>query len=135
MKTTQNTDKNELPSFHFAFQISKMVVLEVHYYRCGNNDSKHFSTEAEQFNRPKTDYNHCGQAQDELLNGAHTAMSFYKKFDPLHLKDLTSAEHAEILAAIEKLKARYNYIQADYEPSFSQIRALSMDMLKTLQTA
>ena len=103
----------ELTSFHFAFQISRMIVFEVNYYRCGNNTNFHFSTSAAQFNQPKTDYNHCGQAQKELLKGSGKAMTFYKKWDGLHLKDLTPQQYELMLVDIEVLKETYNFISSD----------------------
>ena len=78
-----------MESFKYVFQLSKKNIFEVEYSRCGNNTNKHFSTSAAQFNQPKSDYNRCGQAQNDLLKGFPLAMNFFKAFDELHLKDLT----------------------------------------------
>lgn len=127
----------ELASFNFVFQLSRTIIFEVNYYRLGDNGDKYFSTSAAAFNRPKTDFNQCGQAQDTLLKGFTAAMAFYKKFDPLHIKDLTAAQHAEVLAGIEALKAKYNFIQrdGDYGINFSDSRALSIQTPKRLVKA
>jgi hypothetical protein len=118
----------ELPSFHFSFQISRVVIFEVRYYRLGSNTHKYFAPSACKFNRPKTDYVQCGQAQKDLLSGP--AMSFFKKWDKCHAKDICTHDHASILADIEKLKTAYNYVQSDNDIPFSFNRALSMKSIK-----
>jgi hypothetical protein len=121
---------SELKTFHFAFQISRKIIFNVSYYFCGGNTEAYFSTSADQFNGPKTDYNQCGQAQNDLLKGFPAAMAFYKKFDPLHLEDLTADQHADVLAGIEKLKSLYNWIESSNDIDFSAARALSMMKVK-----
>ena len=69
--------------FHAAFQLTRKIIFEVSYYTLGSNDSPYFTTSAEEFNQPKTDYNRAGQAQDDLCTGA--ARAFYKKWDLFHL--------------------------------------------------
>jgi hypothetical protein len=125
---------NNFASFHYAFQISRMIIFEVDYYRCGNNPDKYFTTSAAQFNRPKTDYNHCGQAQKELLRFASKAMTFFKKWDDLHTKDLNEAQYLDMLNDIEVLKSQYNYIvnDTDRDLSFSELRDLSKLTLKRI---
>lgn len=54
-------------SFEVNFMLDRTTVFEVEYNRCGNNKLKHFSTSASKFNRPKSDWSQCGQAQDDLL--------------------------------------------------------------------
>lgn len=120
----------ELSSFHFAFQISRTVIFGVRYYRLGSNTHKYFATSACKFNRPKTDYNQCGQAQESLLTGP--AMAFYKKWDKCHTKDVCAHDHASILSDIENLKAAYNYVQSENEIPFSFNRALSMLPVKKM---
>jgi hypothetical protein len=119
-----------LKTFHFAFQISRKIIFNVSYYYCGSNASPYFSTSADQFNGPKTDFNRSGQAQNDLLKGHPLAMNFYKKFDQFHTKDLTAAQHAEVLAGLEKLKAAYNWIESANDIPFSSSRALSMMKVK-----
>lgn len=82
-----NTEKK---SFNYAFQLGKKIVFEVSYYILRNNKNKYFSTSAALFNHIRSDFNTCGQAQEELTKLYHTARKFYNKFDPLHLKDLTN---------------------------------------------
>lgn len=124
------TVTTELSTFHFAFQISRKIIFNVSYYFCGGNENAYFITSADQFNGPKTDYNHCGQAQEELLKGAGAAMAFYRKFDSLHLKDLTKDQHADVLAGVEKLKSLYNWIESKNDIGFSEARDLSMQPVK-----
>ena len=125
------TQATELTSIHFAFQISRKIVFEVNYYRCGGNEKKHFSTSAAQFNQPKTDYNRCGQAQNDLLKGYNKAMSFYRKWDLLHLSDLTPVQYEMLLIDIEVLKATYNFITSDKENiGFISLKELSMLKVK-----
>lgn len=132
MNTTTLT---ELKSFHFSFQISRKVVFEVNYYRCGNNDHKYFTTSAAQFNQPKTDFNHCGQAQKELLKDGKKAMSFYKKWDDLHLQDLSPEQYESMINDIKVLKSTYNWIQTDNSATFEQLKDLSMMKITTTRPA
>jgi hypothetical protein len=130
---TTETKTIELQSFHYSFQITRNIVFEVNYYRLGDNQQKHFSTSAACFNRPKTDFDHCGQAQKELLKEGRTAMRFYNAFDKYHLNDLTSEQHAEILKRIEELKAKYNWIKTDHAASFEQLKDLSKIPIRTIK--
>jgi hypothetical protein len=122
------TTTNELQDFHFAFQITRKITLEVNYYRLSTNKFKHFATSANEFNQPKTDFSICGQAQKDLLSGK--AMMFYKKWDKCHLNDITEDQHVEILKDIEVLKNQYNYIENDSNVNFDGLRALSMMKIK-----
>lgn len=100
--------------FHYAFQISKIVMFNVSYYILGNNKEPHFSTTAMEFKKNKSDIIMGGQCQKDVLtikNGGRKARDFYNKFDQYHLKDLTDAQYVEILEGIEKLKEAYNYIE------------------------
>lgn len=117
----------EKQSFKYVFQMTKLITFEVSYYRCGNNENKYFATSANKLIRSKRDYCECGQAQDSLLPNFNTAYKFYKKWDPLHLKDLTNEQYEELLIDIEKLKSRYNYIynESDRYISFYDVVTLS----------
>ena len=53
--------------FHAVFTLSKIKIFEVNYYTLGSNNSPYFTTSAAIFNRPKTDYNRCGQCQDDAF--------------------------------------------------------------------
>lgn len=111
--------------FKYTFQITRKVIFEVSYYTLGSNKNPHFTTSAAVFNQPKTDFSQCGQCQDSVLTGK--AVKFYKKWDYLHLKDLTAAEYEEIIEDIEELKNAYNWISGQ---SFSAQRELSKSKLK-----
>lgn len=118
--------------FHYAFQITRKIIFEVEYYTLGSNKSADFTTCANEFNQPKTDWCRCGQAQKDLLVGG-LARSFYDKWDKYHLKDITDQEvFDDLIKDIEELKKKYNYIGhiADSHPrdiSFWELKKLSMN--------
>ena len=118
MQTIKEGISTDLKSFHIVFQITKKIMFNVDYYRCGGNKNKYFATSCNEFNQPKSDYSRCGQAQKDLLKGFNTAMNFYKKWDLLHLQDLTESQYNELLIDIEKLKDRYNFIENESDNSF-----------------
>ncbi len=96
--------------FAYAFQLDKKRIFEVEYYTLGSNPTPHFSTKAEQFNQPKTDYNLCGQCQDDICTGL--AKDFFDKWDKLHLHDIPDQQtFDELISDIEKLKAVYNHLE------------------------
>ena len=97
-----------------------MITFEVSYYTLGNNSSPYFSTSANEFIRSKRDYNRGGQAQNDLLTGK--AMQFFKKWDELHLKDLTENQYDE------KIKDTFKGSHSDF--SFYQIVEFSKQELK-----
>lgn len=100
-----------MKEFMYCFQIDKMTVFEVYFYTLSTNKTPHFSTSAAQFIRSKRDYDVCGQAQERVLPKHSAARRFYDKWDYLHLHNLTQEEYAEIMADIEELQNRYNYIE------------------------
>ena len=121
--------------FTSVFQINKTITFEVNYYTMGSNKSPHFSTSANQFNRPKTDYNRCGQCQNDLLTGK--AKRFYDKWDKLHLSILTENQYNEMIEDLEELKNTYNHIYTCLDKeiykrsiSFSDMKDLSMMKIK-----
>lgn len=126
--------------YFWAFQITKKIIFEVEYYILGGNKNPYFSTSANEFNQPKTDFARCGQAQDELLSKETEARKFWEKWDRFHLHDLTLAEYGELLVDIQKLKTFYNFIELEQsqEPnkyyrqhlSFCELKELSMQELK-----
>lgn len=120
--------------FMMAFQITRMVVLEVEYGAITSNRLPHFSTSAEQFNQPKTDYARCGQCQEDVLPPGR-AKSFWRKWDSCHLEALTASEYAEMKSDLGKLCEAYNYIEVSpnqnyHAISFNAIKDLSMLDLK-----
>ena len=102
--------------FMYAFQITRKVMFEVEYYTLGSNSAPYFATSAGIFNQPKTDWDRCGQCQDDVLTGL--ALDFYEKWDYMHLKDLSDAQWQEVVEDIEELKQRYNYIEK-IQPTFA----------------
>lgn len=121
------------PYFFYAFQMSKMVIFEVQYYLLGDNDAPHFSTSASEFNRPKSDFSRCGQAQPDLLKGHTAAMQFFTKWDKLHIQDLSQTQYNEMAKDIEVLKSKYNYIQQDIDINFSDLKEFSKQLPKRLK--
>lgn len=119
--------------FHYVFQLTKKIVFEVSYYTLGSNNHPYFATSAGKFNQPKTDYCHCGQAQDALLTGK--AREFWLKWDEHHCHDITQELYDQLISDIEELKVRYNYLEKRSETfkgtmnggsfTFSQIREFS----------
>lgn len=103
--------------FTAVFQITKKIIFEVNYYTLGNNNNAHFSTSASEFNQPKTDFRSCGQAQEKLLPVSSMAGRFFKKWDSKHLSDLTEDEYAEMIADLEKLKEKYNFLYKELDES------------------
>lgn len=97
--------------FKLAFKLSALDMFFVNYFTLGRNSHPHFSTSAAHLNRRKTDYDTCGQCQEEVLKKYRTANNFYKKWDPKHLKDLTDEEYQELLEDLEILKIRYDYVE------------------------
>lgn len=112
--------KKESPSFHITFQLGKKIIFSVRYYRCGNNNEKYFSTSAAHFNHTRADFDHCGQAQKELLIGFGTAMRFYKKWDNCHTDAMTESQYTEMVNDLLPLKERYNFLEkmGDWDISF-----------------
>lgn len=115
--------------FIAVFQLSKTKIFEVGYYTLSNNKTAHFATSAAEFCRNKRDYARCGQAQKDVLKGYPRAMMFFKKWDKLHLHDLTEEEYQEMREDMERLADRYNCIiealdesKRPYNPSFGFYR-------------
>ncbi len=128
----------EQRSFHYVFQITKLIVFEVDYSRCRDNHNKHFSTSASQFVKNKQDYDCCGQAQRELLSNPKgvPAYRFFKKWDKKHLRDLSTIEYANVIGDIEELKSCYNYLERfdiGTHFSFGTIKEFSKQTLKVIK--
>lgn len=127
-----------MKEFLYAFMVSRMIVFEISYYTLSTNKHPHFTTAANEFNRPKTDYNRCGQAQSELLKGV--ARKTWLKWDHKHLQELNPEEYTELIQDIEHLKTVYpHYIEMKldenkkpYSPhiNFYDIKEISMKVKK-----
>lgn len=122
--------------FHVTFALSKTKMFNVSYYTLGNNKTPYFSTSAEVFNRPKTDYSQCGQCQKEVLKGYKTAMDFYKKWDIEHLNQIDNTKYNELLNDLEALFNKYPYILHEKnetglkEIRFSEVKNFSMNVYR-----
>ena len=103
--------------FMAVFQLSKMRVFNVEFYTLSTNSHPYFATQASEFIRSKRDYSTCGQAQDHVTKGFTTARSFWKKWNPMHLKDLTEEQYTEMVSDLEALKKKYNYILLELDES------------------
>lgn len=122
-------NKGELKSFHLAFQINRLVIFEVNYYRLGDNKNKYFSTNAERFVKNKKNYDICGHCQDKVLKGY--SKRFFEKWDIYHCKDLTEDLYIDLLKDIEKLKSLYNFIESNIDNKNFDIYDLKeLSMLK-----
>ena len=130
--------KNTIKSneFHATFMLSKTKVFSVNYYTLGNNKEPYFTTSATVFNRPKTDYNRCGQCQNDVLIGYSEAMKFYKKWDVNHLKKLSDTEYLEMISDLEILFKKYPYLLNQKEDdnlrdiSFRKLKDFSMSVYR-----
>lgn len=117
--------------FMYAFCVTRTAVFEVRYYTLGGNSHPYFATSAAVFNRPKTDYNRCGQCQNDVLFGK--AKQFYKKWDSCHCKDITDDQYTEMLNDIEELKKIYpNYIEYISENPFKGNSSIPFDKIKAM---
>lgn len=121
--------------FLAVFQVTRTITFDVEYYTLGSNSHPNFTTSANAFNRPKTDYNQGGQCQESVLPHASKAYKFYKKWNGKHLEDLTELEYEEMVADVETLKNQYNYIIEEPSKNHSSIsfyncKELSMMKLK-----
>lgn len=109
--------------FKYTFVIDRMISFTVAYYTLGSNKHPYFTTQAQKFNRPKSDYSECGQAQDRLLPYHSMARDFWRKWDKKHLMLLTDDELRQVENDVELLKQNYPYVEGD---SFYKIKELSM---------
>lgn len=125
---------------HLAFQLSRTEVYEVHVepnvvsYGIGGpyrQNGFRFSSEAEVFNRPKTDFNRCGQCQEEVTKNYLLANSHWKKWDKYHLGKVTPELYDEWLEDLKALKEAYNYVEKEHgATTFNEVRDLSMEKVK-----
>lgn len=126
-------NRTEKIEFHIVIALSKTETFSIDYYTLASNPNPHFSTTCEVFNKPKTDYNMCGQCQKDVLKSYPIALNFFNKWDVMHLKDLTIEEYNELMMDIETVLSRYPYIirkkvDGEYfrDFNFSENKELSM---------
>ena len=123
--------------FHAVFALSKTKMFDVDYYTLGSNDAPYFATSADEFNRPKSDYRQCGQAQHDICKNFPTAMRFFKKWDSEHLHKLTDEKYHEMVSDLETLFNKYPHIVEQkkgncplYDFSFSDVKDFSMTVYR-----
>lgn len=120
------------PSTQFAvvFQITRKVTFEVHY-TIKEDGSHYFSTMANLFNQPKTDYKECGQCQNKVLPHLSKAYHFYKKWDRYHCKPIIDKEvWKNLIEDIIILTEAYNNAVRESTISFELNKRTSMLPLK-----
>ena len=142
-----------MKEFKFSFQLSKIAILTVCYYKSGENESAEFTISGAEFTisvtvlqREKHDsimcghcqeggakgdgavarfvnkFNMCGHCKEEVSKGYGAARLFVDKFNSLHNKCLNETQYNEIVAEIEILKNKYNWIESE---SFNKIVSMS----------
>lgn len=96
-----------------TFRDRKKVTFTIHYGEYGElSQDPHFSTSAQEFNRNRTDYDSCGQAQQSLLKNKDLK-TFFEKWDKFHLSKLTFKQYDELIKDINNLKQTIPYIESD----------------------
>lgn len=125
-ETNAILNENNLASYEnafvYTFRIRKKVEFTVAYGDLKyHTQTPYFSTSAGQLNHIRSDYNTCGQCQNEVLKASPFAMKFYKKWDNLHLKVLTKDQYKELLVDIEELKNKYPFIESDRFSDFVKL--------------
>ncbi len=108
----------EKKEFYAVFQLSKTKVFYVDYETVGGNDHPYFATRAGVFCKNKLDWRTVGQCQSVVTDGYPEAKAFFRKWDRLHLHDLSEAEYAEMQSDLDALKERYNFLYGDREFGF-----------------
>jgi len=96
-----------MTQFNYTFLVCKKTIFEVNNAEIANNP--YFATSAAVFNNTNTDFNRCGQCQDDTLPPG-PARDFWQKWDVLHLAHLNLNQEEEILQDIEALKLKYKWI-------------------------
>lgn len=113
-------------AFAMVYQVTRKVTFEVHY-NVRKDGSHYFSTEANLFNQPKTDYKRCGQAQESVLPKLSKAYHFYKKWDVYHLKPITDEKvWKEMVEDVISLAEGYNCAVREERLPFELCKAISM---------
>ena len=142
-----------MKEFKFSFQLSKIAILTICYYKLGENESAEFTISVTVLQSEKHDsimcghcqeegakgdgavarfvnkFNMCGHCQEEESKGScewfnryGAARLFVDKFNSLHNECLNETQYNEIVAEIEILKQKYNWIESE---SFNKIVSMS----------
>lgn len=92
------------------------------------SEDGYFSTEIGVLNRPRNDYDQCGQGQETVLSKGTPACQFFDKWDHIHLKTVrlfSDEQISELLNDIEVLKNEYPHIDSS---NFNRIVAFDREM-------
>ena len=135
-----------MKEFKFSFQLSKIAILTICYYKLGENESAEFTISVTVLQSEKHDsimcgqcqeggakgegavarfvnkFNMCGHCKEEVSKGYGAARLFVDKFNSLHNECLNETQYNEIVAEIEILKQKYNWIESE---SFNKIVSMS----------
>lgn len=100
--------------FDYSFCIEKgnkrKIQFSVSYVHRAGNKEPYFATDSSLMNHTRTDINRGGQCQKDVLPNGSLAYKFYEKWDKKHLQTLNNQEMTEVLADIEELKKKYDYV-------------------------
>lgn len=125
-------------SYSFCIEIhnKRKTQFNVQYYRIGGNKYPYFSTNCDVMNYVRSDINMGGQCQKAVLPKNTLAFRFFEKWDKKHLQQLNEDEMNEVLADIEELKNKYDYVgivNGDRTVDFNKEVALQRKDTKTLE--
>ena len=90
-----------MTQFNYTFLVAEKTIFEV-------NNERYFATSAAVFNHPNTDFDECGQCQDDVLPPG-PARDFWEKWDYLHLSNLTEQQELDIIKDLCILKSNYRW--------------------------
>lgn len=112
-------------AFAIVFQVTRKVTFEVHY-TIRKDGSHYLSTMANLFNQPKTDYNRCGQCQNEILPKLSKAYHFYRKWDKYQCKPITDEKvWKEMIEDVITLAEYYNCAIREKNITFNTCKEIS----------
>lgn len=119
----ENDEWDDNYNVSYIFQLSRMVMFDVNYYRLGGNKQPYFATSAQVFCRNKKDISRGGQCQADVLKDFPAAYEFWQKWDNKHLHRLDYKTYQELLDDIEILKDEYNwdYTKSDRFPFWRKV--------------
>ena len=95
-----------MSNFNYTFLVGKKTIFEVNNGEIASNP--YFATSAAVFNHTNTDFNRCGQCQDDVLPPG-PARDFWEKWDTLHLGHLNDQQELEIIKDLCVLKSNYKW--------------------------
>lgn len=126
----ENDEWDDNYNVTYIFQLSRMVMFKVGYYRLRGNKQPHFATSAQVFCRNKKDISIGGQCQADVLKDFPAAYEFWKKWDKLHLHRFDYKTYQELLDDIEFLKEEYNWDYTKSSDGFSFYREVELSKQK-----